>query len=148
MRARTAFIRIKSSVPTLDGSNIEDLVTFKGGSGSPSFIAIGIATPVNSTTVKEDVNRDGVVDVQDLAVVGLRYGKTGTNAADVNGDGVVNVDDFILVAAAVDSCGSRRALLLAQKWNRISQKDNCKAGLRRHAHQAIPLAPTSEVLLL
>ena len=88
----------------LDGSDVEDLVTT--GLDFPNSIAIGIATPVNSTTVKEDVNRDGVVDVQDLVSVAQRYGKTGTTAADVNGDGVVNVDDFILVAAAVDSAAA------------------------------------------
>ena len=90
----------------LDGSNIEDLVTFPQVSGWMVAIAIGIFSPVNPTIVAEDVNRDGVVDVQDLAYVGLQYGKTGTNAADVNGDKVVNVDDLILVAAAVDTAAA------------------------------------------
>ena len=98
----------------LDGSNVEDLVT--QGLEFPSGIAIGIISLVNPTTeteeptiTKEDVNGDGVVDVQDLAYVGLQYGKTGTNAADVNGDEVVDVDDFILVAAAVGSAAAAPA---------------------------------------
>ena len=93
----------------LDGSNIEDLVTgsnaiYPGFSGD---IAIGILSPaqppVHPVRVKEDVNSDGHVDVDDLVYVAQQYGKTGTNSADVNGDKIVNVDDFILVAAVVDA---------------------------------------------
>ncbi len=91
----------------LDGSNVEDLVT--QGLEIPLGIAIGIFSPVNPTIVKEDVNRDGIVDVNDLIVVAQRYGRTGSNAADVNGDEIVNVDDFILVAAAVDSAAAAPA---------------------------------------
>ena len=91
----------------LDGSNIEDLVT--QGLETPGGIAIGIFSPVNPAIVKEDVNRDGIVDVNDLIVVAQRYGRTGSNAADVNGDEIVNVDDFILVAAAVDSAAAAPA---------------------------------------
>ena len=98
----------KIQCANLDGSNVEDLVT--QGLDRPTGIAIAVSSLVNPTTkptiVKEDVNRDGVVDVQDLAYVGLQYGKTGTNAADVNGDEVVDVDDLILVAAAIDSAAA------------------------------------------
>ncbi len=95
----------------LDGSDVQDLVT---GLDTPDGITIGVSSLVNRITeeptiTKEDVNRDGVVDVQDLAYVGLQYGKTGTNAADVNGDGVVNVDDFVLVASAVDAAAAAPA---------------------------------------
>ena len=94
-----------------DGSNVEDLVT---GLDSPRGIAIVMSSLVDPTKkepaiAKEDVNRDGVVDVNDLAYVGLQYGQTGTNIADVNGDGVVNVDDLILVAAAVDAAAAAPA---------------------------------------
>ena len=53
--------------------------------------------------VAEDVNVDGVVDVQDLVYIAQRYGQTSTTTADVNGDGVVNIDDLILVAAVLDA---------------------------------------------
>ena len=98
----------------LDGSDVEDLVTRTQGLDNSRGIVIAMSSLVNPTTeeptiAKEDVNRDGVVDVQDLAYVGLQYGKTGTNAADVNGDEIVNVDDFILVAAAIDSAAAAPA---------------------------------------
>ena len=91
----------------LDGSNIEDLIT--QGLRSPYDIAISILSPVNPVIVREDVNRDGVVDIHDLVSVAQQYGKTGTNNADVNGDKVVNVDDFIVVAAAVDTAAAAPA---------------------------------------
>ena len=55
------------------------------------------------TIVAEDVNEDGVVDVQDLVYVAQRYGQTGTNSADVNKDRVVDIDDLLLVAAVLDA---------------------------------------------
>ena len=96
----------------LDGSNVEDLVT--QGLSSPRGIALGVLPPVNPTIVKEDVNHDGVVDVQDLAYVGLQYGKTGTNTADVNGDEVVDLDDIILVVAAIDTAAAAAPAARAQ----------------------------------
>ena len=48
----------------------------------------------------EDVNRDNVVNIQDLVVVASQFGQTGENDADVNGDGVVNIQDLVFVAAA------------------------------------------------
>ena len=91
----------------LDGSNIQDLVTELD---DPSGIAIGLIPSVNPTPIaKEDVNRDGVVDVNDLVIISLRYGQTGNNAADVNGDKVVNVDDLILVAAVIDDAAAAAA---------------------------------------
>ena len=111
----------------LDGSNVEDLVT--QGLIGPDGIAIGIFSPVNPAIIKEDVNRDGVVDVQDLVNVAQEYGKTGTNAADINGDEVVNVDDFILVAAAVDTAAAAAPAARAQVHSHFTA-----AQLPRMAH--------------
>ena len=49
----------------------------------------------------EDVNGNGVVNILDLALVGLRLGQTGENDADVNGDGIVDIADLIQVASAI-----------------------------------------------
>ena len=46
----------------LDGSDVQDLVTYDThGKIGPYGIAIGMITPVNPTTAKEDVNLDGLV---------------------------------------------------------------------------------------
>ena len=46
-----------------------------------------------------DVNNDGVVNIQDLVLVGANFGKTGENPAVVNGDGVVNIVDLVVKVA-------------------------------------------------
>ncbi|RKU27370.1 hypothetical protein C6497_11520 [Candidatus Poribacteria bacterium] len=54
------------------------------------------------TIIPEDVNSDGVVDIQDLIYVASQFGKIGAeNIADVNNDGVVDVTDIVLVAGAI-----------------------------------------------
>ena len=47
-----------------------------------------------------DVNGDGVVNIQDLVLVSLNFGRSGQNSADVNTDGIVNIADLVLVAGA------------------------------------------------
>ena len=47
-----------------------------------------------------DINRDGVVNIQDLAIVGARYGQRGQDSADINGDRLVDIVDLVLVANA------------------------------------------------
>ena len=52
--------------------------------------------------LKEDVNADGIVNIQDLVLVAANLGKTGEHPADVNGDNVVNILDLTLVAKAME----------------------------------------------
>ena len=47
-----------------------------------------------------DINHDGVVNIQDLVIVGARFGQRGHNSADLNGDGLVDAVDLVLVAGA------------------------------------------------
>ena len=49
----------------------------------------------------EDVNDDGVVNIQDLVFVSSNLGKAGENKADVNADGVVDIVDLVKVAGAL-----------------------------------------------
>ena len=49
----------------------------------------------------EDINGDGVVNIQDLVLVSSNFGRKGENKADVNGDGVVDIVDLVKVAAAL-----------------------------------------------
>jgi len=44
-----------------------------------------------------DVNRDGVVDIQDLALVSKNFGKPGGITEDVNSDGTIDIKDLIMV---------------------------------------------------
>ncbi len=60
--------------------------------------------------LKEDVNGDGIVNIQDLVLVASNLGKTGQNAADVNGDGQVNIQDLVLVAGALGTSAAAPSL--------------------------------------
>ena len=57
-----------------------------------------------------DINRDGIVNLQDLAIVGARLGQRGKNSADVNEDGLVDVVDIVLVAGAFDAAAAAPTL--------------------------------------
>ena len=52
----------------------------------------------------EDVNRDGMVTIEDLILVATQFGQSEDgNPADVNGDGAIDVKDILLVAAVLAS---------------------------------------------
>ena len=89
--------RKKIQRANLDGSNIEDLVT---GLEWPADIALGIPAQTLPPTVREDVNRDGVISILDLILVAQQLGKRvpAGSAVDVNGDGVASILDLILIA--------------------------------------------------
>ena len=57
--------------------------------------------PPETTGIVGDVNRDGVVNLQDLVLIGSNLGQTGRNDADVNGDGIVDIVDLVKVAGAM-----------------------------------------------
>ena len=85
---------VKASTLTL--SNVL-LVNNMAESSSPKVEDGQITVP----SLNADVNGDGSVDLQDLAIVQSHLGQTGQNKADVNGDGVVDVVDLALVANAI-----------------------------------------------
>ena len=57
-------------------------------------------SPEPAEAILGDINRDGVVNIQDLAIVGARLGQRGQNSADLNGDQLVDIVDLVLVASA------------------------------------------------
>ena len=67
--------------------------------GIDAEVTIGYKRP-SDTIASVDVNRDGIVNIQDLVLVASNFGKTGQNRADVNKDGTVNIQDLVLVAGA------------------------------------------------
>ena len=57
---------------------------------------------VESIRIPEDVNGDGVVNLDDMNLAASRVNQRGENTADVNGDGVVDGADLLLIAAAIE----------------------------------------------
>ncbi len=74
--------------------------------------------------VSEDVNADGIVDVEDLVLVAATMGTTPPEDTlpnpDVNGDGVVNSDDLALVMIALENTPTAPAAAITaenlQRW--------------------------------
>ncbi len=120
----------------------------------------GTVAPVQHA---EDVNRDGVVDLQDLIFVASQLGQSERESdADVNADGIVNIEDILLVAAALEngsSAPSSRShpidLLTAaevQDWlsharQVSSNTPTLQKGIARLEHLLTVLMPKKTVLL-
>ena len=58
-------------------------------------------SPIGSPQIVGDVNRDGVVNILDLMLVGSSFGQSRQDNADVNEDGLVNIIDLVLVTGAI-----------------------------------------------
>ena len=91
--------------------------TLASGSGDGTVLLWNVA-PASPETVREDINSDGVVNIQDLTLVAAQLGQMGEDMpADINGDGVVNIQDLVLVAGAFGegaAAPSARAVSLAR----------------------------------
>ncbi len=96
-------------------------VTGEGIESWATFSAIGMEP---ETQIAADVNRNGVVDVEDLMLVAATIGTAPPEETypnpDVNGDGVVNSDDLALVMAALETTPAAPATVLTaenlQRW--------------------------------
>ena len=75
-------------------------VILSDSAGTPSRPNIIDGRVVEPPKLREDVNRDGIVNILDLVLVSGQFGQSGQNNADVNGDGIVNILDLVLVAGA------------------------------------------------
>ena len=108
----------KTAKGGVDGSGTLATITFKSINAGQSYIklqnivlsdssggVISVTSEDATVTVTEfppwDVNRDGVVNIIDLVLVGQYFGEDITAPVapnpDVNGDGVVNIQDIVLV---------------------------------------------------
>ncbi len=89
----------KTSYAWIDGAEILKSVTTEDGETIPC-----------STDISEDVNKDCVVNIQDLVLVATNFGKGGGIASDVNSDGRVDIIDLVLVAGAIGSTAGAPAI--------------------------------------
>ena len=122
-----------------------------------SAIAEGCAT----FNIK-DVNKDCVINIQDLVLVATNFGRGGENVADVNGDGTVNIIDLVLVAGAFGDTAAAPAVYAdtqemlsasnVQHWLREAHKVNLtdstfQRGMLMLEQLLIVLTPTDTALL-
>ena len=83
--------------------------TLASGSGDGTALLWELTLPKPSQRT-EDVNADGIVNIQDLVTVAANLGKTAQNTADVNGDGIVNIQDLVQVAGALGNAPAAPSL--------------------------------------
>ena len=115
-----------------------------------------------STNISEDVNKDCVVNIQDLVLVATNFGKSGGNASDVNSDGRVDIIDLVLVAGAFgNSAGAPTvhadaqhviSAFNVQEWLQEAQKVNItdptfQRGIENLQSLLASLIPEKTVLL-
>ena len=93
--------------------------------GIDGTIRLWKVTPIPSEPekIKEDINADGIVNIQDLVAVAAALGQTGENAADVNGDGEVNIQDLVAVAAALGQDAAAPSALRQQATGQLTAAD-------------------------
>ena len=91
-------------------------VVLSDGAGAVSRPRVESAAVVEEPGITGDVNRDGVVNIQDLVLVASWFGLRGEHAADVNKDGSVNIADLVLVARAFGNAAGAPARADVQQW--------------------------------
>ena len=109
-------IAVKASTLTLSD------VLISNSAGVISRPQVQGAEITASRQFRADVNRDGIVNILDLVLVGSHFGQTGENAADVNGDKVVNITDLVMVAGALGTDAAAPSLGL-QSYGMLTATD-------------------------
>ena len=78
---------------------VKVIATSAGDSSATAEVMTATTFEIPLPPTPWDVNRDGVVNVFDLVLVGGEFGESGTDrAGDVNADGIVNIFDLVTVA--------------------------------------------------
>ena len=155
-------VDVKTSALTLSQ------VSFVDPDGERSFPHIENGTVVHLTEgaeavhIAEDVNSDGVVNIQDLVVVASNFGEIGKNKADINRDGVVDIVDLVKVAAALGNMANAPSVHLqvltmltaadVQSWLIQAQgltlaDDVSRKGILMLEHLLAVLTPKETILL-
>ena len=96
-------VEVKTSTLILSEVTVSNRV---GEASSPLFENGQV---VKHSQIREDVNRDGIVNIQDIVIVAASFGATGENPADLNGDGQVSIQDLVLVANALGNAAAAPA---------------------------------------
>ena len=96
-------VEVKTSILTLSEVMLSDRA------GEVSFPLLENGQVVKPSQIPEDVNRDGIVNIQDLVLVASFFGQPYKKDADINGDNVVNIADLVLVANALSNAAAAPA---------------------------------------
>ena len=101
----------------------EDQINLIMNTGVAQFLQTTQSADIEDAGFPEDVNGDGIVNIQDLVIVAAAFGKTGENDADVNADGTVNIQDLVIVAAAFGEVAAAPSVIRQQAVVHLTQED-------------------------
>ena len=87
-----------------------DGTTLVSGNEDGTVLLWEITPTMEPPLLLGDVNRDGVVNAQDLVLVAAQFGRRKQNDADVNRDGIVNILDLVTVASALGNAAAAPSL--------------------------------------
>ena len=108
-------VAIKASTVTLSQVN------FVNPDGERSYPSFEYGQVIEPPQIFGDVNKDGIVNIQDLVLVGANFRQTGQNRADVNSNGIVDIVDLVLVAGVIHNAATAPGTYLqAGNTNRYS----------------------------
>ena len=161
---------LKFKVNAIKGSKLslrDVLLTNNEGNKSYAWIEgtqlLNSAIAEGCTTFNiKDVNKDCVINIQDLVVVATHFGRGGENVADVNSDGRVDIIDLVLVAGAFGDTAAAPAVYAdtqamittadVQQWLREADKVNLadstfQRGILMLEQLLITLIPDETILL-
>ncbi|RKU21527.1 hypothetical protein C6499_21245 [Candidatus Poribacteria bacterium] len=133
---------LKFQVNAIKGSklSLRDVI-LSNNEGNKSYAWIEGTQLLNSAIAEgcetfniKDVNKDCVINIQDLVLVATNFGRGGENVADVNGDRSVDIIDLVLVAGAFGDTAAAPAVYAdthemlttadVQQWLRAAHKVN------------------------
>ena len=133
---------VKFKVNAIKGSelSLRDVI-LSNNEGNKSYAWIEGTQLLNSAIAEgcatfniKDVNKDCVINIQDLVLVATHFGRDGESVADVNSDGRVDIIDLVLVAGAFGDTATAPAVYAdtqtmitttdVQQWLRAAHKVN------------------------
>lgn len=100
-----------AAIDDLELDGVDVVVSLSDAAGNT---IINRSQTVSICTLRWDLNKDGLVDTQDIKIIGENLGKTSTPELDLNEDGIIDMLDLLIIAIHYgERCGFEEAMLAA-----------------------------------
>ena len=85
-----------------------------------------------------DLNKDGIINIQDIILIAASFGEMTESEADLNEDGVVNIQDLIIIANALGNAAAAPSIdayaseqltaAQVERWLRLAKREASQTG--------------------